>query len=202
MWDLLATSDPAEVAGRAAVAFDPAGGGYRVPVFGRTLSVHPEGRRIMGLDPGGEVFLERCAGFFRLSILWYLLKASSLRPSGTLIRPSQLPGGDIFVRGSHVLPLDALAATYATRPHDFLAAGAALGGRPARYGDAAVVISPLPKVPTTVLLWTADDEFPARADLLLDATCSAHLPTDILWSLAQLSLLQFPQPASPGSVPG
>jgi hypothetical protein len=51
------------------------------------------------------------------------------------------------------------------------------------------MLPPLPKVPTTVLLWTADDEFPARADLLFDATCSQHLPLDILWSVAMLSVL-------------
>jgi hypothetical protein len=39
-----------------------------------------------------------------------------------------------------------------------------------------------------VLLWTEDDEFPARADLLFDATCSAHLPLDILWSAAMVSI--------------
>jgi len=64
-----------------------------------------------------------------------------------------------------------------------------LGGTPAAYADAAVILFPLPKVPTTVLLWTQDDEFPARADLLFDATCSAHLPLDILWSVAMLSIL-------------
>jgi hypothetical protein len=191
-WELLAAGNPAAVAVRAAVAYDPAGGCYRVPAFGRAFAVHPAHRRILGLEPGGDVFLERFADLFRLSVLWYLVRAAPARPSGALIKPAQLSGGDIFVKGSHVLPLDALAARYATRPQDFLAAGAALGGSPAAYGDAAVVLAPLPKIPVTLLLWAADDEFPARADLLFDATCRQHLPTDILWSLALLTVLQFP----------
>jgi hypothetical protein len=41
----------------------------------------------------------------------------------------------------------------------------------------------------TVTLWLADEEFPARAGLLLDSICGLQLPTDILWSLARLSCL-------------
>jgi len=188
-WELLAASDPALVCARAGVDFDPGDGTYRVPSFGREFTVNPAGRLILSREPDGEVFLKRYAYFFRLSVLWYLVRAAPARPSGNLVKPTGLPGGENFFKGSHVLPLDALAAKYATRPEAFLAAGAALGGTPAAYGDAAVVLSPLPKVPTTVLLWTADDEFPARADLLFDATCSQHLPLDILWSVAMMSIL-------------
>jgi hypothetical protein len=46
----------------------------------------------------------------------------------------------------------------------------------------------LPKVPVTLILWRADDEFPARADLLFDATARHHLPTDVLWAVAMLAV--------------
>ena len=187
-WALLAAAEPAAVADRAAVGYDPASGCYRLRSFGRHFRVHPGDRRILNLEPEGEVFLKRDEYFFRLTVLWYLAKASPARPLGTLVKPAALPGGEIFVRGTHVLPLDALAAKYGTSPEAFLAAGAALGGKEAPYGDAAVVLVPLPKVPVTVILWTEDDEFPARADLLFDATCSRHLPVDVLWSIAMLSV--------------
>lgn len=196
-WELLAASDPAVVCARAAVSVDRGTGAYRVPSFGRRFLVHPGERRIANLEPEGEVFLKRHP-FFRLTLLWYLVKAAPARPSGNHVKPSRLPGGEIFVRGSHVLPLDALAAKFATRPEAFLEAGAALGGRPAPYGDAAVELPALPKVPTTVILWAGDDEFPARADLLFDATAPRHLPTDVLWSVALLSLLPLLEPAAFG----
>jgi hypothetical protein len=188
-WGLLAASNPAGVCARAGVEFVPCDGTYRVPSFGRVFTVNPAERLILGREPGDEVFLTRHVSLFKLSLLWYLLKATAAGPSGKLVNPAGLPGGDIFVRGSHVLPLDALAGKYARRPQAFLDAGAALGGSAAAYGDAAVVLSPFPKVPTTVLLWTEDDEFPARADLLFDTTAPLHLPLDILWSVALMSVL-------------
>jgi hypothetical protein len=188
-WNLLAASDPAGICTRAGVDFNPVDGTYRVPSFGREFTVDPVARQILGREPDGEVFLTRYVSLFRLSLLWYLLKATAARPSGKLVKPAGLPGGDIFLKGSHVLPLDALAAKYATRPEAFLDSGATLGAIPAAYGNAAVVLFPLPKVPVTILLWTEDDEFPARADLLFDATCTAHLPLDILWSVALMSIL-------------
>lgn len=197
-WELLAASDPEGVCARAGASFDPAEGAYRVPSFGRHFSVSAGSRLIRGTEPEGEAFLQRYALFFRLSLLWYLVKASPASPSGVLVRPSGLRGGEIFRKGSHVLPLDALAAKFATRPEAFLEAGAALGGRRVSHGDAAVELPALPKVPTTVILWAGDDEFPARADLLLDATGPRHLPTDVLWSVALLSVLPLLQPAAFG----
>ena len=204
-WELLAAARPG---GGAASGPRSASTRCRLlpgPVVRTPLLGPPRRAAILGLEPEGEAFLKRYAYFFRLSVLWYLVKARPPRPSGTLVRPAGLPGGEIFLKGTHVLPLDALAAKYATRPEAFLAAGAALGGTPAAYGDAAIVLSPLPKVPTTVILWTEDDEFPARADLLFDATCTAHLPLDILWSVAMLSVrlavvaVVFPGPCSPAT---
>jgi len=152
-WDLLAASDPAGVCARAGVDIVPAGGGYRVPAFGRLFCVDPDGRRILGLDTKAEDFLQRHDSLFRLSVLWYLVRATAVRPSGRLVRPAGLPGGEIFLKGTHVLPLDELAAACSARPEALVAAGRALGGAPAAFGDAAVVLWPLPKVPTTTILW-------------------------------------------------
>ncbi len=188
-WDLLAASDPVGVCARAGVDFDPGDRTYRVPSFGLSFTVDPAKRLILAREPDGGVFLKRYAYFFRLSVLLYLVKAGPAQPSGNLVKPAGLPGGEIFFKGSHVLPLEALAAKYATHPEAFLAAAEALGGNPVAYGDAAVVLSPLPRIPTTAILWTEDDEFPARADLLFDASAPQHLPLDILWSVAMLSIL-------------
>ena len=96
-------------------------------------------------------------------------------------------GGEIFSKGSHVLPLEQLAGKYARDKARFLEKGYGTRWRvrtPA--GDAALRLHPLPRIPVVLTLWLEDEEFPARADLLFDSTCELQLPTDILWSVAML----------------
>ena len=191
-WELLAASDPATVsrAGRGRLR-SRLTARYRVPSFGRHFTVHPGERRILGREPGGEAFLKRdvsTSSGSRCSGTWS--RRPPARPSGTLVNPAALPGGDIFLKGTHVLPLDALAANYATRPEAFLAAGAALGGNPGRVrrrrGRA---------LPAAEGAGDGDSSGPRTTNSRRGPTCSStrrarsHLPLDILWSVAMMSVL-------------
>jgi hypothetical protein len=40
-----------------------------------------------------------------------------------------------------------------------------------------------------LLLWKKDPEFTARAGLLFDSSARLHLPVDVIWSTAMMSLL-------------
>ncbi len=71
----------------------------------------------------------------------------------------------------------------------FLARGRALGGEELSHGDAAVRLLPFPRIAVVLLLWTDDEEFPARADLLVDAACEGQLPPDIMWATALMCVL-------------
>ncbi len=57
------------------------------------------------------------------------------------------------------------------------------------FGDASLKLLPMPRIPVTLILWSADEEFPPRADLLLDGSCEIQLPIDIIWSIAMISVL-------------
>src|SRR5208283_3525427 len=94
-----------------------------------------------------------------------------------------------FFRGSHVMPLDRVAGKYARDVKGFMMKGAQFGGTPVQYGDAAFALLPFPRIPVTIILWSADEEFDARVELLLDATCELQAPIDIIWSISMMSLL-------------
>lgn len=100
-----------------------------------------------------------------------------------------MSGGEIFQRGTHVLPLDRLADRYANDFESFYKIGLELGGQQLEHDDASVRLYPFPRVPVTFILWKGDDEFPARADMFFDTTCEQHLPTDVIWSTAMTSVL-------------
>jgi hypothetical protein len=40
----------------------------------------------------------------------------------------------------------------------------------------------------TVILWRADEEFPARTSILFDETAADQLPLDALWMAAHLAV--------------
>ena len=188
-WATLTSLDPADVCRRALTAYSSSAGAYAVRVFNFIVTVAPEGRTISGSSPDCEVIIEKMAYFLRLSILHYLIGAQTAPLSGQLVRPSDTKVGQLYFKGSHVLPLSALSAAYARDTDKFLAQGIRFGGVRRRYGDTAVELYPFPRLPVTLILWREDDEFAARAELLFDDTCERHVPADILWSTAMLSVL-------------
>lgn len=190
-WETLAGLLPDDVCRRTGAAYNDQSGIYTLAAFGTLFSVDPQKKNILHLEPAGEIFLTRLRYFFVLSLLWYLVKASDMKPAGELVKPSGMTGGDIFFRGSHVLPLDSIAKKYAHDRRAFRERGLLHGGSAVEYGDAAIELSPFPRIPVTVILWLADEEWDARADLLFDSTALDHLPIDVLWSVAMMSVLIF-----------
>jgi hypothetical protein len=108
-----------------------------------------------------------------------------------MIRPEDLKGGSIYSKGSHVLPLDKIADKYGRDREGFIQRGNELGCEELAYGDASIKLYPFPRIPIIIILWKADDEFAARSDLLFDATCELHLPVDIIWSTAMMTVLMM-----------
>jgi len=192
-WETLSCMDPEEVTENACVSFDAGRNIYTLKSFGHSFAINTSERQISSLTEGGELFLTKLSYFFRLSALWYLVKAADTSPTGKLVKPSGLPGGDIFFRGSHVLPLEAVAKKYAQNKDGFTEKGLFMGGKKVNYGDSAIELCPFPRIPVTAILWLADEEWDARFDLLFDSTCLRHLPIDILWSVAMMSVLIFMQ---------
>jgi hypothetical protein len=184
-WAKLVTLDPAEVCHRATARFDKQTETYTLKSYGCDISVSPKDKKIFSSSPKGNALLDRLDS--ALTLLWCLASAHSLPLSGKLIKPESLPGGQIFVKGTHVLPLAPLAEKYAHAPEGFIESGKMWGGKTLDYGDAAIELWPLPQAPTTLILRTADEEFPALVNLLLDSNCEFQLPTDIIWSTCMMS---------------
>jgi len=188
-WEALSALECADVCRAAAVSYDAVRERYTVRSFGQDILVSPKDRTVSipGPVPGGRT--GEYGELLPLSVLWYLVLAKDITPTGRLVRLEDLPGGGIFAKGSHVLPLEKIADRYGNDKEGFLKKGSEHGGETVKLSDAAVRLAPLPRIPVIVTLWIADEEFPARAGLLFDSTCGLQLPSDILWSLARLSCL-------------
>jgi len=188
-WDILCELSPQDVSRRAKAVYDELFGRYVLPLFNEEISVSPKDRQIRGNSLAADFLLNKFHYYSRLSILWYLIQSKDVPLSGNLVNPSHMSGGLMFERGSHILPLDKIAKKYSSDVQGFLKRGVKFGGDQLDFGDASFRLYPFPRVPVVLLLWKSDEEFPAHADLLFDSTCSIHLPMDIIWSTAMMSIL-------------
>ena len=179
LWQRLQAESPESVARRAAVAYDAAGRAYLVPLCGQVLRVLPAAKRVEGADGP-------CGCEPTLACVQYLLTAQDAPPAGEMVNPRAIPSGDFFFRGPHDLPTGRLVKAFGERVEAFCKAAEKIGGRAARAGDAAYEFAALPRVPVTIVLWRADEEFPARAQILLDRAADRQLPLDALWVLSNV----------------
>jgi hypothetical protein len=191
VWDALCTAQPEVLCARTGVTYDAARHRYLCRVLGQPVVIDLRSRQLTCESLLGKLMLERRDVFARLAILNYLVHVRNLAPAGRWVTPAELGSGPIYLRGSHILPTDEVAATFANAPDRFLERGRQLGGELLDYGDAAIRLLPLPRLPAGVVLWTADDEFPARISLLLDAACEKQVQADVVWAAAMLTLLMF-----------
>ena len=190
-WELLAGLSPGDVCRNSKAGFNKSDGCYILPVFNEKIYVSTEKREIWGDSVIADVLLNELPHFSVLPALWYLNKARDIPPSGNLVNPREIKGGQIFTQGSYILPLDRIIENYGSSARGFLEKGGTLGSEQLEYGDASLRLLPFPRIPVVFILWEGDQEFPARADILFDETCSLHLPTDTLWSMAMLSILMM-----------
>ena len=188
-WECLAGLDFDDVCKKANVSFESGLQRYVLSSFGLNVFISNHNKSISCDEDSSDLLTNKLWEYAGLTYLWYLINAEHIPLSGDLIRPDNLKGGHLFTKGTHVLPLKGLAEKYNDDIEGFFQRGEALNAEKVRYGDAAIKLFPLPRVPVTIILWRGDDEFPPRADLLFDTSCELQVPVDILWSIAMMSVL-------------
>jgi hypothetical protein len=187
-WDILLSLDPKDVESRTGAVLPPDASIYKLICFGQEILVSLREQEISSPSPLGVSLVEGLRQYSRISILSYLINAKALPPANKLVKPAELPGGDFFLKGSHVLPLEKIVSRFEKDLTGFLETGEALGGTRQEYGDAALRLLPFSRVPVYIILWAGDDEFPSQASLLFDSSCSSQMATDVLWSTAMMTI--------------
>lgn len=192
-WKIFSNLDPEEVCSRTNAIYDKRSELYSISSFNQTFHVDRRQQKVFSNRQVGKYLLEFTDYFFDLSILWYLIGAQDIPLSGRMVKPAEIEGGQIFVKGTHVLPLEKIAYQYNDKPNDFWDRCSQFGGKKLTLGDISAEFRPFPKVPATLILWYGDEEFPPNAQFLLDSTCTQHLSTDVLWAVAMINCLSLLQ---------
>ncbi len=121
----------------------------------------------------------------KLLILHYFIRARGNRLSGKIITYKELPEGFIYFPSLYKRAIKPIMAHFGLQPQRLLEVSKKMGGRKADYGDIAVTIDALPRIPITLVLWQGDNEFPPEGSILFDSTISDYLPTEDIAVLCQ-----------------
>lgn len=192
-WSLLKSAEPDTICKNAGVEFDKAGNAYILQSLNSTFKLNLDTCTIDPLSSGAEAILKKAGYFFSLSAPVYLLHAKDIPFTGKLINPQNLKGasGQFFTSGSHVLPVHKIASKYRTDPAGFARRCEELGGQALSYRDVSYCLYPFKRLPMTLILHLADDEFDAVVSILFDSSCELQCPVDVIWSSAMMLLLLF-----------
>ena len=182
LWVQLESEMPEDICRRALVRYDQERG-FLLPFLNQIFQILPKKREIVALKSGIQQFKS-----FELDliIITYLLKAETIGLEGEMVNEKQIPGGEAFFRGPHLLSTNPMEELFGQDRESFLRAGKRLNGEERELGDAAICLPVFPRVPVTLILWVKDDEFPARITVNFDRTISRHLPLDIIWTVVNV----------------
>jgi Domain of unknown function (DUF3786) len=190
-WRELQERDPEEVTGRTGVKFQD--GVYHLPFLDRELLIDPGRAQIRPVwAPGGDPGFRVC-----LSALSYLLHLDP-KALGPCLSPLALPGGATFFRGHHSLPNAPLEERFGQDLNGFLAAGRKLKAEIRTSGDAALALQVFPGLTVEVILWQADDEFPAQVTFTLPAHLDRFWFLDAVWGMLNLVTQELLKTAEQG----
>ena len=185
-WERLAGFHREETANRAKCKYLAAADSFAISLLNTEYVVDPVRRTIRVAAESRE---DREAGYSQqLCLLAYLVNARDSPPADRLVSVERLDTGGFFFRGSHRLPVEKLANAFGPDPQLLHKVGRRLDAVPRAFGDASIELSVLPRIPVTLVIWAANDEFPARASMLFDQNATVQLPLDVLFAGAALTI--------------
>ena len=122
----------------------------------------------------------------KIFLMIYATRATGRPLSGRWVSYRELPNTVSKARSFEACT-EQIARVFEGRPEDLERAARVLGARPADEASAhaAFVFEALPRVPLLLLFWDREEEFPARAVLLLDRHVLDYLDQEALVFLAE-----------------
>ena len=182
LWNTLSRLDVIDVERRSLSDYNPETKNYRLRILNRDYDISPANKSVKL----AESFPEQFPSFYtQLAAVNYLIGAKDLPVTENWTAETQFPSGPLFFRGPHKMPSDELEKAFGRNKDSFSSISLSYGGKRVDGGDRAFEFLFFPRLPVRLLLWLADEEFPARMVFLFDRTANQHLQLDGLWALGK-----------------
>lgn len=183
LWEKVLKLDPEETAKNAKCVYLREEHCYQIQMLSKEYLVN--------LNPK-TILLEDVCGFNEtLILLSYLLGAQNIPLKRKLVRPENLPSGQFFFRGLHEVSTEKLEKSFGDKPDLLIQAGKRFNAKFVKYGDAAIELLALPRIPVTLIVWGQDEEFSARGSVLVDQTAAEQMALDALWATLKFTISQL-----------
>jgi hypothetical protein len=124
-------------------------------------------------------------------ILHYLNGVKDISLENRLISFKEIPSGEFYYPAFARRSIEPLLKTFSAKPQAFKSIAEGLGGQPVNIGDTGIKISVFPRVPVTLVLWFADDEFPPDLQILFDACITEFFSTEDIAVLGQEVMIKI-----------
>jgi hypothetical protein len=117
-------------------------------------------------------------------LLYYFINADGTPPVAKWISFADLPDGRFYNQAFQGYSGAELARAFQNDLEGFITAARSVSGTRLESnlqipGDAAFCFQALPRITVAVAYWLGDDDFPASAQVLFEATAPHYLPTDV-----------------------
>ena len=165
--------NPHEFAVKAGAEFGD--GKLRVNFYGESHSITFPELEVSLAATHKACGLNRSSMFF-----YYFLTADGAPYADKWIAFRDLPGGMFYHQAYQGYSGDRLAKAIDNHINVFERAAKNLGGRKLELGDASFAFDALPRVRVAAVYYAGDEDFPASANVLFDASASHYLPTDAI----------------------
>jgi hypothetical protein len=182
LWNALSGLDVIDTERRSLSEYNPEAQSYRLQILNRGYDISPAKRSIKP----AESFQEQAPDFhLQLAALNYLIGAKDLPLIGKWTAETQFPSGPLFFRGPHKMPTHKLEKAFGRNQDGFASLSRSHGGKAVDGGDSAFEFFFFPRLPVRLILWLADEEFPARMVFLFDRSANQHFKLDGLWAVGK-----------------
>jgi hypothetical protein len=184
LWERLRNADSQVICRNAQVKYDPQLEAYVVPFLGAEFLCSPERQSIEPLSDNPFITPDFQ---FCLVLLHHLLEAKPHELSGKWIGEKEIPGGELFFRGLHKLPLQPLTAVFGRQLGLLRKVAERMAGIPVPMGDLAFQFLLSPRIPLVLVLWEGDEEFEPEMLIRFDSTITLQLEKlDLIYAMANV----------------
>ena len=156
---------------------------FRIPFLNRVYRAHfPDLDFTDPAENGIEIPIQE-----QILILHYMLAPGAYPLAGQWVAYREIPGASFYFSAFVKRAIDPVKNVFGQNLTGLSDTAAQLNGRAIEPGDVGFEFDVLPNVPLQLILYAADEEFPAEASILFDRTIGEILsPEDIAWLAGML----------------